>query len=235
MRDIVIASAMDIDKYPKHRFRASARWDVYVVILFLLSLLNYLRSQVGLSVQGPGCSAPARFLDYSMYHKWITRTITRIGRPAITRIAPNRLIMRRTVTNIQRFGDCDSEEMDHVLYGDETIIDPSIRYKNQVRYNVMRLQGWGVKPNSICYSFEMLQIELYVVIDFNGPVKYSIRTYGNEIKMLDPLQLNAVDNQMYTKPSAIREVGNIILLYPQADTTLSSSRFHRTVFAHDVR
>ncbi|XP_063897104.1 uncharacterized protein LOC110382046 [Helicoverpa armigera] len=79
---------------------------------------------LGLGVYGPGCQSPSRFLDYGMYHYWVQRSITRIGQPAITRIAPNHLIVRRTTTNIPRFGHCDPEEQRMEIFSDRTTVVP---------------------------------------------------------------------------------------------------------------
>ncbi|PZC71891.1 hypothetical protein B5X24_HaOG212279 [Helicoverpa armigera] len=73
---------------------------------------------LGFGIYGPGCQAPARFLDYSMYHDWVRRSVDLIGRPAVTKIAPNHLILRRTTSNLQRFGDCDREEMKYEIFTD---------------------------------------------------------------------------------------------------------------------
>ncbi|KAJ8708226.1 hypothetical protein PYW07_010351 [Mythimna separata] len=76
----------------------------------------YRRAQLGFGVYGPGCQAPARFLDYGMYHEWVQRSVQRIGRPAITKLAPNYVVLRRSRSNIQRFGPCDSGEKSKQLY-----------------------------------------------------------------------------------------------------------------------
>ncbi|XP_026740571.1 serine protease 30-like [Trichoplusia ni] len=51
---------------------------------------------LGIGVYGPGCNAPARFMDYGIYSKWVTDSLARIGRPAVTRLAPNHLVIRRS-------------------------------------------------------------------------------------------------------------------------------------------
>ncbi|CAH0697459.1 unnamed protein product [Spodoptera exigua] len=52
---------------------------------------------LGFGVYGPGCQAPARFLDYGMYHKWVKDSFRNIGRTAVSTIAENHLVMRRRV------------------------------------------------------------------------------------------------------------------------------------------
>ncbi|KAF9411644.1 hypothetical protein HW555_009608, partial [Spodoptera exigua] len=55
----------------------------------------YRKSGLGFGVYGPGCQAPARFLDYGMYHKWVKDSFRNIGRTAVSTIAENHLVMRR--------------------------------------------------------------------------------------------------------------------------------------------
>ncbi|KAJ8708562.1 hypothetical protein PYW08_009944 [Mythimna loreyi] len=82
----------------------------------LVAKIGLRWSLLGFGVYGPGCQAPARFLDYGMYHEWVRRSVARIGRPAITKLAPNYVVLRRSLSNIQRFGPCDSGEVQSELY-----------------------------------------------------------------------------------------------------------------------
>ncbi|XP_037302051.1 uncharacterized protein LOC115455914, partial [Manduca sexta] len=84
----------------------------------LVMKLNGRWRLLGFGVHGPGCRAPARFLDYGMYHKWVKRNIARIGTPTITRLAPNHMVLRRTLSTLQRYGPCDKGETKTEIYTD---------------------------------------------------------------------------------------------------------------------
>lgn len=91
---------------------------------------------LGFGIYGPGCQTPARFLDYSMYHDWVQRSVDLIGRPAVTKIAQNHLILRRTTSNVQRFGDCDREEMKYEIFTDNI----NLINTGKLAYNYFLLQ-----------------------------------------------------------------------------------------------
>uniref|UniRef100_A0A2A4K0V7 Peptidase S1 domain-containing protein n=1 Tax=Heliothis virescens TaxID=7102 RepID=A0A2A4K0V7_HELVI len=119
---------------------------------------------LGLSIYGPGCESPSRFLDYGMYDHWVQRTIARIGQPSITRIAKNHLILRRTMTSIPRFGHCDSEERKPEIFSDRITVMPpytesgeyeeianlyyNVTLQQDVNYHCIILRTWHVFVNN---------------------------------------------------------------------------------------
>ncbi|XP_050554198.1 uncharacterized protein LOC118279083 [Spodoptera frugiperda] len=63
----------------------------------LVTKVDHRWRLLGFGVYGPGCQAPARFLDYGMYHTWVKETFTDIGKPALSTVADNHLVMRRSM------------------------------------------------------------------------------------------------------------------------------------------
>ncbi|XP_072946218.1 uncharacterized protein [Epargyreus clarus] len=179
-------------------------------------------SLTGFGVSGPGCRAPARFIDYGVIGHWVTHSIARIGRPAVTRLARNQVVMRRTLSKLQRYGPCDPEELKAELFTDRTSVtaEPNeetrrIRYNFTIISNTeysciifrvdnerdshqdppyIRLRRWCNSRNPICYSFQYLQIDLYVEIIFSGDVTYNIAAYGKEATKIDMKKVTAYFN-----------------------------------------
>ncbi|XP_046972466.1 uncharacterized protein LOC124539213 [Vanessa cardui] len=103
-------------------------------------------SLVGFGIYGPGCRAPSRFLEYSQYRPWVRSSIAGIGKPTISRISKNHVILRRSLSNVQRYGPCDIEEVRSELFTDRTVIERGPSNKRQrVRYNV------SITDNKYCY------------------------------------------------------------------------------------
>ncbi|XP_013165714.1 PREDICTED: uncharacterized protein LOC106116424 [Papilio xuthus] len=179
---------------------------------------------IGFGVYGPGCSSPARFLDYGMYHQWIRTNIQRIGRPAITRLAGNHIVMRRRLTSVQRFGPCDPEETKVEIYTDHSSIQPVSAKPRNAYYNFTILAGYeyscivfranqeiGEEPtihlkrmciakHIACYQFTTLQIDFEVTIGYFDKVEYHINVYGIELKLLDAKRMNVLANRRHYHP-----------------------------------
>ncbi|XP_049884461.1 uncharacterized protein LOC126379686 [Pectinophora gossypiella] len=102
---------------------------------------------LGFGVNGPGCGMPSRYIDYSIYYRWIESTIERFGRPAFTRRSSNHIILRKTY-GIQRYGVCDAGEVTDELFTDETTID----------YNSLR----DTKPDMVDYN-----VTIFTNIDYS--------------------------------------------------------------------
>ncbi|XP_045506890.1 uncharacterized protein LOC123703059 [Colias croceus] len=179
-------------------------------------------SLVGVGVAGPGCNAPARFIQYNQYRPWARNSVLRIGRPTVTRIDDNQIIMRRSLARIQRFGPCDPEEIKAELYTDHTKIEhfPNAK-KHRASYNFtifanfeyscivfqvfhykkwavekpkIYLHKWCLSPKPLCYGMHFLQIDFYVDIFFKESITYRVMVYGQEIKFLDIKRATAYFN-----------------------------------------
>ncbi|XP_038217884.1 uncharacterized protein LOC119836574 [Zerene cesonia] len=179
-------------------------------------------SLVGVGVAGPGCNAPARFMEYNQYRPWVRNSVLRIGRPTVTRIADNQIIMRRSLARIQRYGPCDPEEIKSELYTDHTKIEhfPNPK-KHRASYNFtifanfeyscivfqvfhynkwatekpkIYLHKWCLSPKPLCYGMHFLQIDFYVEIFFKESITYRVMVYGQEIKFLDIKRATAYFN-----------------------------------------
>ncbi|CAH2058370.1 unnamed protein product, partial [Iphiclides podalirius] len=180
---------------------------------------------VGFGVHGPGCESPARFLDYGMYHQWVRTNIERIGTPAITRVAPNEIIMRRRMSNVQRFGPCDPEEKIVEIYTDHTAIMPEVPKPRTAIYNFTILaryeyscivfrgdQDGKVQPTihlkrlclatrPSCYQFSTLQIDFEVHMKYFGKVEYHVNVYGEPLRVLDTKRMNVFSNLNEIRPN----------------------------------
>ncbi|XP_035454506.2 uncharacterized protein LOC118279082, partial [Spodoptera frugiperda] len=102
---------------------------------------------LGFGIYGPGCESPARFLDYGKYHQWVAHNIDRMGKPAITTLADNHVVLRRSLAQIQRFGKCDEEEKAYLAYSDYDHITSDKGFFN---YNIS-IYG---ETNYPCIEFE---------------------------------------------------------------------------------
>ncbi|KAJ8708227.1 hypothetical protein PYW07_010352 [Mythimna separata] len=189
-------------------------------------------SLLGFGVYGPGCQAPARFLDYGMYHEWVQRSVQRIGRPAITKLAPNHIVLRRSLYNIQRFGPCDREEEAFELYSEMVDIKKSYHgkyylnltivgdveyrcivlradYKDKIKEKtpILRLRRYcaGSKLTSLCWTgVQFIHIQLYVEITYTKGLKYSIQAYGQTVKAMDSNRAHKYANKVSTFYPIIR-------------------------------
>ncbi|CAH2098092.1 unnamed protein product [Euphydryas editha] len=214
---------LDIEKmWPTHSVCAKALTGVECVWSSGAALVlrqNNKWSLIGLGIYGPGCKAPSRFLEYSQYKPWILNSIARIGRPTVSRISTSHIILRRSLSNVQRYGPCDPEEVKAELFTDRTKIERGPTYKKQrVRYNFtifsnleyscvvfrvyhykrakwfkdkpyIRLKRWCQSPKPICYSFQLLQIDFAVEIFFKESVVYQVMAYGREVRLIDMKKL----------------------------------------------
>ncbi|XP_026740732.1 complement C1r subcomponent-like [Trichoplusia ni] len=100
-------TGLDIDSiWPSHTACArSARggrcvWRSGAILVVKVGMRWRL---LGFGVYGPGCQAPARFLDYGMYHTWVRRSIEKIGTPTVTTLASNHVILRRSKNHFSFF------------------------------------------------------------------------------------------------------------------------------------
>ncbi|CAH1641892.1 unnamed protein product [Spodoptera littoralis] len=170
---------------------------------------------LGFGVYGPGCQAPARFIDYGMYHKWVKKSFEDIGKPSISTVAENHLVMRRTFSKIQRLGACDSEEKLFEIFSDETEMED--KKAGTYRYNLTLVAGmeyscmeikanyiarekdskprvsirkWclGDEQKSVCHSgTQFVEIGFFVEITFVYGFLFRLNAYGEQIKVIDSL------------------------------------------------
>ncbi|CAK1589826.1 unnamed protein product [Parnassius mnemosyne] len=178
----------------------------------------------GFGVHGPGCELPSRFLDYGMYHQWVLTVLERIGKPAITRLAPNILIMRRRLTSVQRFGPCDAEETRAEIFTDHTAILPFSPKARIAYYNFtilasyeyscivfrcnqntkaqpkIRLRRLCLASRPACYQFSTLQIDFELEIGYFDNVEYHVNVYGEELKFLDMKRMLLDSNKYLVRP-----------------------------------
>ncbi|XP_047539196.1 uncharacterized protein LOC125072609 [Vanessa atalanta] len=186
-------------------------------------------SLVGLGIYGPGCRAPSRFLEYSQYRPWVRNSIAGIGKPTISRISKNHIVLRRSLSNVQRYGPCDIEEVKAELFTDRTIIErgPSkmshrftifshyeyscivfrvFNYKRQKWFKEkpsIRIKRWCQSPKPICYTFRFLQIDFAVEIFFKDSVIYQVMAYGREVKLIDMKKVMVRVNEKKTFPAVL--------------------------------
>ncbi|XP_050356408.1 uncharacterized protein LOC126777441 [Nymphalis io] len=212
-------SELDVEKmWPIHTVCAKALTGTECIWRSgaLLALRqNNKWSLIGFGIYGPGCKAPSRFLDYSQYRPWVRNSIAGIGRPTISRISNNHIVLRRSLANVQRYGPCDFEEVRAELFTDRTRIErgPS-NMRQRVRYNftifsnyeyscvvfrvfnynrpkwlkdkpTIYIKRWCQSPKPICYTFQFLQIDFAVDILFKDSVMYQVLAYGREVKLID--------------------------------------------------
>ncbi|KAL0860693.1 hypothetical protein ABMA27_010035 [Loxostege sticticalis] len=147
-----------------------------------------------------------------MYHKWIRRSVERTGKPAVTRLGPNHVILRRSLANVQRYGLCDEEERKFLLYTDETTVDVGRSGgMRKVKYNMtlfasvdyscivfrainfdtadraprLRLKRWCAGTPRTCSGFQHLEIDFYVEVTFTGKMQFTMKAYGRKAVAID--------------------------------------------------
>ncbi|CAD0205944.1 unnamed protein product [Chrysodeixis includens] len=169
---------------------------------------------LGFGVYGPGCQAPARFLDYGMYHTWVRRSIERIGSPTVTTIADNHIVLRRSMSNVQRFGPCDTDETKRVMYSDYTYVKPqdgrlvynvsiysNVEYAcviikaqkmSHVKENTPRihLRRWCSSRELRCSNFQYIDIHFYAEVLFDRQLGFSVIAYGREARTISPQRVS---------------------------------------------
>ncbi|XP_050668983.1 uncharacterized protein LOC126968169 [Leptidea sinapis] len=174
----------------------------------------YRQHDIGVGIEGPGCRAPARFIDYTWNHHWVRNNILRIGQPAVSRLSDQEIVLRRSLTSIPRYGPCDLEEIKSELFSDETDIERMFDQKtHKVSYNAKKavkpkiyLRRLCSSPTPICYAMQTLKLDFYVDIFFVGFVKYSVKVYGKERRLLDMKRTMAYFNAKKQKPFIWRPV-----------------------------
>ncbi|XP_075985886.1 uncharacterized protein LOC142983010 [Anticarsia gemmatalis] len=159
----------------------------------LVTKQNGRWSLLGVGVYGPGCGAPARFLDYDNYYNWIQNTVDRIGKVSVTRMSPGHLILRRSTSHLQRYGPCDPEEVQQELFSDHTEVVSKKDTEGVAVYNLtlyakmdysclslrlwpmnndtshnatLRLKRWCRAKTPLCTTDSFITIFLYVEIKF---------------------------------------------------------------------
>ncbi|PZC71948.1 hypothetical protein B5X24_HaOG212228 [Helicoverpa armigera] len=185
---------------------------------------------LGFGIYGPGCQTPARFLDYSMYHDWVRRSVDLIGRPAVTKVAPNHLILRRTSSNVQRFGECDREEMKAEIFTDNLkmertgklvynltivsgfeysciIFKATSSERSKADAPKVNLRRWCSGSQAPCVGgFQYLEIHFFVEVEFARNVDLRVGIYGKQSQTIDPLRAYVVLNEMSHYPEIERYV-----------------------------
>nr|XP_049704187.1 uncharacterized protein LOC126056165 isoform X2 [Helicoverpa armigera] len=207
-------TGLDVDTmWPSHTACArsiAGGWCVWRSGAILVVKVGKRWRLLGFGVYGPGCQAPARFLDYGKYHDWVTTSVKRIGRPAITTLGDNHLILRRSLGHMQRYGPCDREETTRELYTDSTVIP--YRQSGVVRHNVtligtleyscviiraqyskmtrdtpkIRLRRYCLGEAKFCYGFQYAEIHFFVEITFQFEVSFGVQAYGRQAIAIDP-------------------------------------------------
>ncbi|XP_050554399.1 uncharacterized protein LOC118279081 [Spodoptera frugiperda] len=215
----------------------------------LVTKVDHRWRLLGFGVYGPGCQAPARFLDYGMYHTWVKETFTEIGKPVISTIADNHLVMRRTMSKIQRLGTCDSEEMKYELFSDATVLyekkEGTYKYNLTLvagmEYSCMEVKARYVSPKKtgkpkltlrrwcagegherpVCHSgTQFVEIAFYVEITFEDGFVFQLNAYGEQMKVIDPLRAHKYRNTRTKYPNKTKTKDLWPLLKKVASTNL---------------
>ncbi|XP_075984945.1 uncharacterized protein LOC142982370 [Anticarsia gemmatalis] len=193
-------------------------------------------SLLGVGVYGPGCGSPARFLEYDPYDKWVRQTMDSIGKVSVTRLSSSHLVVRRSSLNIQRYGDCDPEEVQAEIFSDRTEVEPpkssSTQYTKEynltlyakieyscvvlrvfptddISYNTteLRIKRWCKAEVPSCTSDSYVRIHFLVQIDFDTEVVYRVSAYGRELQYAEVKKLVAYKNSIKNRNSSIMMQG----------------------------
>ncbi|XP_052742183.1 uncharacterized protein LOC112053602 [Bicyclus anynana] len=157
---------------------------------------------LGMSVRGPGCGAPSRYLDMMSYYPWVEASLKQFRRITISKISKQKYIMRLGHA-WQRFGDCDEGERVNLIYREAIALSTDNTQYQFVVYNMsiydnveftcltleltnasatseMRVHhacernAYGVP----CYSYKGSKFEISVWMMFSEPCSFQMFAWG---------------------------------------------------------
>ncbi|KAL4713685.1 hypothetical protein ACJJTC_004216 [Scirpophaga incertulas] len=170
---------------------------------------------LGLGVRGPGCGAPARFLDIMSYLPWITSSLQKFQRLTITKLSKQNYVLRSgaTESTYMRYGACDPEEKINLIYRERihlrtnnnqfqfltynmTILD-NVEYScltmqlvNASAVSEMRIQHYCTRYSygPICYSYRGSVFAISVYLMFSDTCTFEMFAWGfpKNMTLLDP-------------------------------------------------
>ncbi|XP_063626837.1 uncharacterized protein LOC134798352 [Cydia splendana] len=167
---------------------------------------------LGLSVYGPGCGAPARFLDMLRYYPWIEDSLNKFQRITISEINQHKYVLRSGVAygTLMRFGDCDNYEMQNLIYYDyvrmstDNINVKSATYNQQmtvfetVQYTCVVFELKQASASAFlnvrhfcphrrggpaCYAYKGTRFDITVDVIFVEACALELRAYGLRINI----------------------------------------------------
>ncbi|XP_075983203.1 uncharacterized protein LOC142981292 [Anticarsia gemmatalis] len=170
---------------------------------------------LGLGVRGPGCGAPARFLDMMTYYPWIESSLAKFQRITISRINKHKYVLRSSggIKNMQRFGDCDRAERKNLLYRENFHLRTSNHQFQLITYNMTIFQQASfscltmeltnatsvsemrivhrclrVVRGERCYKYKSTAFDITVYIMFSDECGFDMQAFGTQINMnlIDP-------------------------------------------------
>ncbi|XP_047984740.1 uncharacterized protein LOC125225191 [Leguminivora glycinivorella] len=144
---------------------------------------------LGLSVYGPGCGAPARFLDMLRYYPWIEESLEKFQRITISEINQHKYVLRSgiAVGSLMRFGECDNFEMQNLIYRDYVRLSSDNTMVKLAEYNMTVfetvLYTCLIIQLKYASASASLRISHYCPRNFNGPACYAYKGTRFDISM----------------------------------------------------
>ncbi|XP_063383534.1 uncharacterized protein LOC134669842 [Cydia fagiglandana] len=165
---------------------------------------------LGLSVYGPGCGAPARFLDMLRYYPWIKDALDKFQRITISEINQHKYVLRSGVAfgTLMRFGECDDYEMQNLIYHDYVRLSTdniNVKYATYnmtifetVVYTCLVFELKHASASALlsvrhfcphrrggpsCYAYKGTRFDITVDVIFAEACALEIRTYGLQINI----------------------------------------------------
>ncbi|XP_063528933.1 uncharacterized protein LOC134740380 [Cydia strobilella] len=165
---------------------------------------------LGLSVYGPGCGAPARFLDMLRYYPWIEDSLDKFQRITISEINQHKYVLRSGVAfgTLMRFGECDNYEMQNLIYRDYVRLTTDNNNVKQTKYNmtifdtvqytcvVFELKHASASAvlsvrhfcprrtgGPSCYAYKGTRFDISVDVMFTEACALDIRAYGLHVNI----------------------------------------------------
>ncbi|XP_069356085.1 uncharacterized protein [Maniola hyperantus] len=158
---------------------------------------------LGLSVRGPGCGAPSRYLDMMSYYPWVESSLSQFRRISISKISKQKYVMRTGSYAIQKFGNCDEGEKINLVFREMIVlrtdnmqyqfltynlsiydnvefscltlelVNASATSEMRIRHQCVR-QGFGVP----CYRYKGSVFEISVYLMFSDTCRFEMFAWG---------------------------------------------------------
>ncbi|XP_063360612.1 uncharacterized protein LOC134649677 [Cydia amplana] len=165
---------------------------------------------LGLSVYGPGCGAPARYLDMLRYYPWIEDSLDKFQRITISEINQHKYVLRSGVAfgTLMRFGECDNYEMQNLIYRDYVRVTTDNNNVKLTTYNmsifdtvqytcvVFELKHASASaalsvrhfcPRRIggpaCYAYKGTRFDISVEMTYTEACALDVRAYGLHVNI----------------------------------------------------
>ncbi|CAH2987106.1 unnamed protein product [Chilo suppressalis] len=151
----------------------------------------YVSANLGVGVRGPGCGAPARFLDMLSYYPWVEASLNKFRQLTITRLSNQKFVLRsgggrrndgedeEIEHHVMRYGACDEEEKTNLIYRDQLFLRTDNQQYQFITYNMTIYENVEYS----CLTLELvnasavseMRVKHFCPRESRGPICYSYK------------------------------------------------------------